>query len=103
MIMLPVSTTLAQRRGASVEELQLRRINVVHRHILHNSFWTTAITLNRNGVMHIEAASPGSEAAEFSNLLVKDAHSGWIKTDQPQRLVFCPLSTDFLPASSRKV
>jgi Mn2+/Fe2+ NRAMP family transporter len=60
--------TLAMRRGASVRELEMRNIDVG----VGGFFWnmvmffiilTTAITLNRHGLTHIQATRDAAEAA----------------------------------------
>jgi NRAMP (natural resistance-associated macrophage protein)-like metal ion transporter len=60
-------TTLAQRRGASTEELQMRKIDVGMGAFFSNLVMffiilTTAITLNRHGLTHIETTRQAAEA-----------------------------------------
>jgi Mn2+/Fe2+ NRAMP family transporter len=60
-------STLAKRRGATVVELQLRRMDVGVGTIFSNIVMffiilTTAITLNRHGITHIETTRQAAEA-----------------------------------------
>ena len=60
-------STLAQRRGATVQELQLRRIDVgvgtfFSNVVMFFIILTTAITLNRHGLTHIETSRQAAEA-----------------------------------------
>jgi NRAMP (natural resistance-associated macrophage protein)-like metal ion transporter len=60
-------STLAQRRGATVEELQLRRMDVgvgtfFSNMVMFFIILTTAITLNRNGITHVETTRQAAEA-----------------------------------------
>ncbi len=60
-------TTLAQRRGASTEELDMRKIDVGMGAFFSNMVMffiilTTAITLNRHGLTHIETTRQAAEA-----------------------------------------
>ncbi len=59
--------TLAQRRGATLEELELRNIDVgvgafFSNIVMFFIILTTAITLNRHGITHIETARQAAEA-----------------------------------------
>ena len=59
--------TLAQRRGATQEELELRNIDVGVGAFFSNTVMffiilTTAITLNRHGIMNIETSRQSAEA-----------------------------------------
>jgi NRAMP (natural resistance-associated macrophage protein)-like metal ion transporter len=60
-------TTLAQRRGATAEELELRNIDVgvgafFSNMVMYFIILTTAITLNRHGLTHIETSRQAAEA-----------------------------------------
>src|ERR1700686_5435514 len=60
-------STLAKRRGATVEELELRRMDVgvgtfFSNVVMFFIILTTAITLNRHGIMHIETSRQPAEA-----------------------------------------
>jgi Mn2+/Fe2+ NRAMP family transporter len=60
-------STLAKRRGATVEEIQLRRMDVGFGTFFSNLVMffiilTTAITLNRHGITHIETSRQAAEA-----------------------------------------
>ena len=60
-------STLAERRGATIKELQLRRMDVgvgtfVSNMVMFFIILTTAITLNRHGVTHIETSRQAAEA-----------------------------------------
>lgn len=60
-------STLAQRRGATLKELQLRNIDVGMGAFFSNMviffiILTTAITLNRHGITHIETTRQAAEA-----------------------------------------
>jgi len=60
-------STLAKRRGATAIELQLRKMDVCVGTFFSNVVMffiilTTAITLNRNGIMHIESSRQAAEA-----------------------------------------
>jgi Mn2+/Fe2+ NRAMP family transporter len=60
-------STLAKRRGATVKELQLRRMDVgvgtfFSNLVMFFIILTTAITLNRHGVTHIETTRQAAEA-----------------------------------------
>src|SRR5580693_7679952 len=62
-------TTLAQRRGATVQELQLRRMDVgvgtfFSSMVMFFIILTTGITLNRHGVTHIETTRQAAEALQ---------------------------------------
>jgi len=59
--------SLAQRRGASTEELELRNIDVgvgafFSNMVMFFIILTTAITLNRHGIMNIETSRQAAEA-----------------------------------------
>ena len=59
--------TLAERRGATVDELHLRRVDVGVGALFSNLVMffiilTTAITLNRHGITHIETSRQAAEA-----------------------------------------
>ncbi|HEV2962112.1 MAG TPA: Nramp family divalent metal transporter [Candidatus Angelobacter sp.] len=59
--------TLAERRGATAQELQLRRIDVgvgtfFSNVVMFFIILTTAITLNRHGLTHIETSRQAAEA-----------------------------------------
>jgi NRAMP (natural resistance-associated macrophage protein)-like metal ion transporter len=59
--------TLAKRKGATVKELQMRRIDVgvgtfFSNLVMFFIILTTAITLNRHGVTHIETSRQAAEA-----------------------------------------
>ncbi len=59
--------TLAQRRGATREELEMRHIDVgigafVSNMVMFFIILTTAITLNRHGITHIETSRQAAEA-----------------------------------------
>jgi NRAMP (natural resistance-associated macrophage protein)-like metal ion transporter len=59
--------TLAQRRGASMKELELRNIDVgvgafFSNMVMFFIILTTAVTLNRNGITHIETTRQAAEA-----------------------------------------
>jgi NRAMP (natural resistance-associated macrophage protein)-like metal ion transporter len=59
--------TLAERRGATLEELGLRKIDVgvgafFSNMVMFFIILTTAITLNRHGIMHIETSRQAAEA-----------------------------------------
>jgi Mn2+/Fe2+ NRAMP family transporter len=63
----PGQSTLAKRRGATVEELQLRRTDLgvgifFSNLVMFFIILTTAITLNRHGVTHIETTRQAAEA-----------------------------------------
>jgi NRAMP (natural resistance-associated macrophage protein)-like metal ion transporter len=60
-------STLDQRRGATVQELQLRRVDVgvgtfFSNLVMFFIILTTAITLNRHGITHIETSRQAAEA-----------------------------------------
>jgi len=60
-------TTLAQRRGATAEELELRNIDVgvgafFSNMVMYFIILTTAITLNRHGLTQIETSRQAAEA-----------------------------------------
>ena len=60
-------STLAQRRGATSEELELRNIDVgvgafFSNMVMFFIILTTAITLNRHGIMNIETSRQAAEA-----------------------------------------
>jgi NRAMP (natural resistance-associated macrophage protein)-like metal ion transporter len=60
-------TTLAQRKGATVEELELRNIDVgvgafFSNMVMFFIILTTAITLNRHGIVNIETSRQAAEA-----------------------------------------
>jgi len=60
-------TTLAKRRGATPEELELRNIDVgvgafFSNMVMFFIILTTAITLNRHGITHIETTRQAAEA-----------------------------------------
>jgi NRAMP (natural resistance-associated macrophage protein)-like metal ion transporter len=60
-------STLAKRRGATAEELQLRRMDVgvgtfFSNMVMFFIILTTAITLNRHGITHIETTRQAAEA-----------------------------------------
>ena len=60
-------STLAQRRGATLEELDMRKIDVgigafVSNMVMFFIILTTAITLNRHGITHIETSRQAAEA-----------------------------------------
>ena len=60
-------STLAQRRGATLEELELRNIDVgvgafFSNMVMFFIILTTAITLNRHGITQIETTRQGAEA-----------------------------------------
>ena len=60
-------TTLAQRRGATLKELELRNIDVgvgafFSNMVMFFIILTTAITLNRHGITHIETTRQAAEA-----------------------------------------
>jgi NRAMP (natural resistance-associated macrophage protein)-like metal ion transporter len=60
-------STLAQRRGATLKELELRNIDVgvgafFSNMVMFFIILTTAITLNRNGITHIETTRQAAEA-----------------------------------------
>jgi len=60
-------STLAQRRGATAQELQLRRIDIgvgtfFSNLVMFFIILTTAITLNRHGITHIETSRQAAEA-----------------------------------------
>ena len=60
-------STLAKRRGATVEELHLRRMDVgvgtfFSNLVMFFIILTTAITLNRHGITHIETTRQAAEA-----------------------------------------
>jgi Mn2+/Fe2+ NRAMP family transporter len=60
-------TTLAKRRGASREELELRNVDVgvgtfFSNVVMFFIILTTAITLNRHGITHIETTRQAAEA-----------------------------------------
>jgi NRAMP (natural resistance-associated macrophage protein)-like metal ion transporter len=60
-------STLAQRRGATLEELDMRNIDVGIGALFSNVVMffiilTTAITLNRHGITHIETSRQAAEA-----------------------------------------
>jgi NRAMP (natural resistance-associated macrophage protein)-like metal ion transporter len=60
-------TTLAQRRGATLRELELRNIDVgvgafFSNMVMFFIILTTAITLNRHGITHIETTRQAAEA-----------------------------------------
>jgi NRAMP (natural resistance-associated macrophage protein)-like metal ion transporter len=59
--------TLAQRRGATLQELELRNIDVgigtfFSNVVMFFIILTTAITLNRHGITHIESSRQAAEA-----------------------------------------
>jgi Mn2+/Fe2+ NRAMP family transporter len=59
--------TLAERRGATLEELGLRKIDVgvgafFSNIVMFFIILTTALTLNRHGIMHIETSRQAAEA-----------------------------------------
>jgi NRAMP (natural resistance-associated macrophage protein)-like metal ion transporter len=59
--------TLDERRGATVQELQLRRVDVgvgtfFSNLVMFFIILTTAITLNRHGITHIETSREAAEA-----------------------------------------
>jgi NRAMP (natural resistance-associated macrophage protein)-like metal ion transporter len=59
--------TLSQRRGATVEELDLRNVDVgvgafFSNMVMYFIILTTAITLNRHGITHIETSRQAAEA-----------------------------------------
>jgi NRAMP (natural resistance-associated macrophage protein)-like metal ion transporter len=59
--------TIAQRRGASLEELQLRNIDVgvgafFSNIVMYFIILTTAITLNKHGIVNIETSRQAAEA-----------------------------------------
>jgi Mn2+/Fe2+ NRAMP family transporter len=59
--------TLSKRRGATVQELQMRRIDVgvgtfFSNLVMFFIILTTAITLNRHGLTHIETSRQAAEA-----------------------------------------
>jgi Mn2+/Fe2+ NRAMP family transporter len=61
--------TLAERRGATINELRLRRLDVAAGTFFSNVVMffiilTTGITLNRHGVTHIETSRQAAEALE---------------------------------------
>lgn len=60
-------TTLAKRRGATPEELELRNVDVgigtfFSNVVMFFIILTTAITLNRHGITHIESSRQAAEA-----------------------------------------
>jgi NRAMP (natural resistance-associated macrophage protein)-like metal ion transporter len=60
-------STLAQRRGATLQELELRNIDVgvgtfFSNLVMFFIILTTAITLNRHGITHIESSRQAAEA-----------------------------------------
>lgn len=60
-------STLAERKGASVNELQLRRMDVgvgtfFSNVVMFFIILTTAVTLNRHGITHIETSRQAAEA-----------------------------------------
>src|SRR6202162_1352403 len=60
-------STLAQRRGATLQELELRNIDVgvgafFSNIVMFFIILTTAITLNRHGITHIETSRQAAEA-----------------------------------------
>jgi NRAMP (natural resistance-associated macrophage protein)-like metal ion transporter len=60
-------STLAERRGATAKELQLRRMDVgvgtfFSNVVMFFIILTTAITLNRHGITHIETSRQAAEA-----------------------------------------
>ena len=60
-------STLAQRRGATLQELELRNIDVgvgtfFSNVVMFFIILTTAITLNRHGITHIESSRQAAEA-----------------------------------------
>jgi Mn2+/Fe2+ NRAMP family transporter len=60
-------SSLAQRRGATLKELELRNIDVgvgafFSNMVMFFIILTTAITLNRNGITHIETTRQAAEA-----------------------------------------
>ena len=60
-------STLSERRGATVEELYLRRVDVgvgafFSNVVMFFIILTTAITLNRHGITHIETSRQAAEA-----------------------------------------
>jgi Mn2+/Fe2+ NRAMP family transporter len=62
-------STLAKRRGATVKELQLRRMDVgvgtfFSNLVMFFIILTTAITLNRHGITHIETTRQAAEALQ---------------------------------------
>jgi NRAMP (natural resistance-associated macrophage protein)-like metal ion transporter len=59
--------TLAERRGATVQEIRLRRIDVgvgtfFSNVVMFFIILTTAITLNRHGITHVETSRQAAEA-----------------------------------------
>jgi Mn2+/Fe2+ NRAMP family transporter len=61
--------TLAERRGATAQELQMRRIDVgvgtfFSNLVMFFIILTTAITLNRHGLTHIETSRQAAEALQ---------------------------------------
>lgn len=59
--------TLAERRGATIQELQLRQVDVgvgafFSNVVMFFIILTTAITLNRHGITHIETSRQAAEA-----------------------------------------
>lgn len=60
-------TTLATRQGATAEELQMRRVDVgvgtfFSNLVMYFIILTTALTLNRHGMTHIETSRQAAEA-----------------------------------------
>lgn len=60
-------TTLTSRRGATLQDLQLRRVDVgvgafFSNMVMFFIILTTAITLNRHGITHIETSRQAAEA-----------------------------------------
>jgi NRAMP (natural resistance-associated macrophage protein)-like metal ion transporter len=60
-------STIAERRGATIKELQLRRMDVgvgtfFSNLVMFFIILTTAITLNRHGITHIETSRQAAEA-----------------------------------------
>src|SRR5450755_4302467 len=60
-------STLAQRRGATVQELEMRNVDVgvgafFSNMVMFFIILTTAITLNRHGIRHIETTRQAAEA-----------------------------------------
>jgi NRAMP (natural resistance-associated macrophage protein)-like metal ion transporter len=60
-------STLAERRGATVKEIRLRRIDVgvgtfFSNVVMFFIILTTAITLNRHGITHVETSRQAAEA-----------------------------------------
>ena len=60
-------STLAERRGATVKELQLRRMDVgvgtfFSNMVMFFIILTTAITLNRHGITHVDTSRQAAEA-----------------------------------------